>query len=118
MSDSPEFEKSAILLSQLHPDQAVPSGPLSSLNGASPLRNWSRRSCWFLAWLMYWKFDSTMPQLTVRLETNASYRPSWLKSPKSTPMPLNESLPIRLDFGVPGVLVVVTLENFTCPGVD
>src|SRR6266536_3712303 len=118
MSDSPEFEKSAILLSQLQPDHAVLVAPLSSRKGASPLFSWSRRSFWFFAVLTYWKFDSTMPQPSVRFETNASQRPSWLKSPKSTPMPLNESLPIRLDFGVPGVLSVVTLVNFTWPGVD
>ncbi len=118
IASSPALLKSSILTSQPQPDHAVPEGALSSTHGASPARSLARRSAWFLAVDMNWKLLSSMPHDVVMLLTNMSKMPSWLRSPKSTPMPLKESWPIVLDLGISGVRTPSTGESLMCPGVD
>src|SRR3954454_22962259 len=118
ITGTPLLLKSAIFTSQPQPDQAVPVSPLTSFQGAWPAFILARSSLSSLAVFMYWLLLSWMPQGVVMLLTNMSYMPSLFRSPKSTPMPLNESLPTRLDFGTPGVRTPITFANFTWPGVD
>src|SRR5579859_7678867 len=107
----PLFRKSAIFTSQHHPVHATPYCCASCVNGAYPRPRSLAISASDLAWLMNKKFDSSRPHAVVMLETIASNRPLSLMSAQSTPMPLNDPLPITNDFGVVGVRFPNTVSN-------
>jgi hypothetical protein len=64
------------------------------------------------------KWLSSRPPCAVMLLTKMSKRPSPLTSPKSTPIPLNESLPSTIEVGMVKPLRPWSRFRCTFPGVD
>ncbi len=114
----PLFRKSPILTSQHQPVQASPICSACCEKGAMPLLRSCSISLSSLVSLTQAKLDSSRPQATSMLLTTMSNLPLLLRSPKSTPIPLNDPLPSTKDFGVVGVRWPLASVKEMWPGVD